>query len=155
PPESLSVVRPEVPEPLCHVVEQMMAKRPEDRYQTPAEVVTALQFAGRRSVESAIEESPPAELSSRPQLSLGRRWGIRFHLSRSGCSLTLAVMATFLVAVVGGGFLVNHYWDQSAQNTPDASQTGMHGSGKAGPDEVPIVGAIPQAIQNAQPLDPE
>jgi hypothetical protein len=41
-PAPLNQLRFEVPEGLARVVERMMAKRPEDRYQTPAEVANAL-----------------------------------------------------------------------------------------------------------------
>src|SRR5262249_20575786 len=41
-PASLSGLRPALPAALVRVVEKMMAKRPEDRYQTPAEVCQAL-----------------------------------------------------------------------------------------------------------------
>ncbi len=41
-PESVRSLRPEVPEGLEGILRRMMAKRPEDRYQTPAEVVEAL-----------------------------------------------------------------------------------------------------------------
>lgn len=41
-PESITRLRPDVPKPLAAVVARMMAKKPENRYQTPAEVVAAL-----------------------------------------------------------------------------------------------------------------
>jgi serine/threonine protein kinase len=42
PPPSVRDVRPELPQELAAVVQRMMAKRPEDRYQTPAGVAVAL-----------------------------------------------------------------------------------------------------------------
>jgi len=41
-PRPLDEVRPEVPRALAHVVARMLDKRPEERYQTPAEVAQAL-----------------------------------------------------------------------------------------------------------------
>jgi tRNA A-37 threonylcarbamoyl transferase component Bud32 len=41
-PTPLATLRPEIPEPLVHVVERMMAKAPTDRYQTAAEAAEAL-----------------------------------------------------------------------------------------------------------------
>jgi serine/threonine-protein kinase len=42
PPPSVAVARPEVPAALVAVVQRMLAKRPEDRYQQPGEVADAL-----------------------------------------------------------------------------------------------------------------
>lgn len=41
-PPPLSEIRPEIPAALSAIVSRMMAKRPEDRFQTPAEVAAAL-----------------------------------------------------------------------------------------------------------------
>ncbi|QDU57283.1 serine/threonine-protein kinase [Aeoliella mucimassa] len=42
PPPMLAELRPDVPAPLAAVVGRMLAKRPEQRYQTPADLTTAL-----------------------------------------------------------------------------------------------------------------
>jgi len=42
-PEPLHTVRPDVPEELSAIVAKMMAKKPEDRYQTPMEVIAAFE----------------------------------------------------------------------------------------------------------------
>ena len=53
-PPALASLRPDLPPDLVAVVEKMMAKRPEDRYQTPAEVVPALRpFASRGRAPAA------------------------------------------------------------------------------------------------------
>src|SRR5205823_2775178 len=50
-PEPVERLRPEVPAALAAVVRKMMAKKPAERYQTPAEVVAALDpfVSGKRS----------------------------------------------------------------------------------------------------------
>jgi serine/threonine protein kinase len=52
-------LRPEVPAGVAAVVRKLMAKRPEDRYQTPAELVAALDHLGRTGHLPA-EPRPPA-----------------------------------------------------------------------------------------------
>jgi serine/threonine-protein kinase len=48
--------RPGLPAALCPIVRQMMAKRPEDRYQTPHEVAEALQpFCEEEDIRTAIQ----------------------------------------------------------------------------------------------------
>jgi serine/threonine protein kinase len=64
-PEPLTALRPEVPAGLAQVVERMMAKDPDQRYQTPADVARALQpfaVSARRPIlvvddNAAVRES--------------------------------------------------------------------------------------------------
>ena len=59
----LSAVRPDVPAELAAVVAKMMAKAPEQRYQTPAEVAKALVpffKAGKAAAPEPKNERPPA-----------------------------------------------------------------------------------------------
>jgi serine/threonine protein kinase len=55
-PKSLLALRPDVPEGLVKVIERMMAKEPERRYQTPAEVAAALEEFTRVPVLPPTEE---------------------------------------------------------------------------------------------------
>jgi serine/threonine protein kinase len=80
PPPSIRDLRPELPQELAAAVQRMMAKRPEDRYQTPAGVAVALvsfcQAGGPRlSLDSlrpgvpaaqAGKENPPEENAAAP-----------------------------------------------------------------------------------------
>jgi formylglycine-generating enzyme required for sulfatase activity/tRNA A-37 threonylcarbamoyl transferase component Bud32 len=68
-PEPLSRLRPDLPAGLVRVVETMMAKRPADRYQTPAEVAAALEPFARTSREDsgAPIAGPRARGPSRPR----------------------------------------------------------------------------------------
>ncbi len=53
-------VRPDVPAELSAVVTRMLAKKPADRYQTPAELMTALASWGARPPAAPTEEEIPA-----------------------------------------------------------------------------------------------
>ncbi|MBV9122814.1 MAG: protein kinase, partial [Planctomycetes bacterium] len=62
-PRPLEELRPEVPPPLAGVVRKLMAKRPEDRFQTPAELAETLTLLGTKlfeSPEAAPAAPPPA-----------------------------------------------------------------------------------------------
>jgi eukaryotic-like serine/threonine-protein kinase len=59
PPAPISKFRPDVPEGLCLIIDRMLAKRPEDRYQTPDEVVDALEPWTRNPIEPPRPEDFP------------------------------------------------------------------------------------------------
>jgi serine/threonine protein kinase len=62
PPQPIRGLRPEVPEELAAVIEQMLAKDPGKRYQTPREVAEALEPWTNRPI-------PPPDEKEMPQLS--------------------------------------------------------------------------------------
>jgi tRNA A-37 threonylcarbamoyl transferase component Bud32 len=81
PPEPLARLRPEVPAALVRVVEKMMARDPAQRYQTPAEMVAALEPWCHA----------PSEPTARP----------RRHASAWGWS-----RGSRTIAIAGGGILI-------------------------------------------------
>ncbi len=63
-PELLSKVRPDVPPAVAGIVQRLLAKRPENRFQTPAEVAQALRFAlGNSVLEGCSLPSSPLRSS--------------------------------------------------------------------------------------------
>jgi len=52
-PPSPKELRPEVPDALCRLIQRMMAKKPDDRYQTPKEVVSDL-----RTIRNLLSRQP-------------------------------------------------------------------------------------------------
>jgi len=81
-PKSLNLVRPDVPPELAHVVAKMVAKDPNARYQTPAEVVNALKpFLKRAELSetrtilrpAAVVAPAPAAPTRKDRFSIGKR----------------------------------------------------------------------------------
>ncbi|HEV3258850.1 MAG TPA: serine/threonine-protein kinase [Gemmataceae bacterium] len=60
-PQPVEQLRPEVPLPVAAVVRKLMAKRPEDRYQTPGEAAVAL-----AAVVQTLQEPSPSPARSQP-----------------------------------------------------------------------------------------
>ena len=87
-PKSVREIRPEVPEAVVAVMARMMAKKPADRYQTPAEVMAALQ------PWVSIPIAPPSD-AEMPLLSpiLATALGGRPAAARSVASPTMVVGA--------------------------------------------------------------
>lgn len=78
-PRPLRSLRPDVPQKLAAVIETMMRKKPEQRYQTPADVVSAL----APWCQVAIAPPPETEL---PSLSAAAAAAGPQHMSRNGTS---------------------------------------------------------------------
>ncbi|MCS6864782.1 MAG: serine/threonine-protein kinase [Gemmataceae bacterium] len=113
---------PDVPEELSHVVEVMLAKNPNDRYQTAAEVIQALmpfvttpdrhgQSSGRLPplAVAAVHEST-ARLETRP---LADAWNAHAALARAQRTARLAILgmiAGFLFGLVALTFALVVYF---------------------------------------------
>ena len=68
----LNLVRPEVPEELAALVAKMMAKKPRDRFQEPAEVARACSRFSRCAMKRrhvSVQSYPPRLRTSRPHPS--------------------------------------------------------------------------------------
>jgi serine/threonine protein kinase len=88
-PRPIRDVRPDVPEGLAAIVMQMMAKKPEQRYQTPAEVVDAL-------APWTATPIPPPSAEEMPELCLAARGSSQSNsgaLTRSAAALAVAAAA--------------------------------------------------------------
>jgi hypothetical protein len=79
-PVPLSRLRPEAPEAVTAVLDRLLAKRPQDRYQTPRELLAALHALDRGV--------PPAPAPARPR----KRWPVRITVGLA-LLLTLAALA--------------------------------------------------------------
>jgi len=61
-PRLVRVVQPDVPVEVEAIVSKLMAKRPEDRFQTPGELVTALEDLAQKRAASAVPAAPDPNL---------------------------------------------------------------------------------------------
>jgi serine/threonine protein kinase len=113
-PPPLESLRPEVPSALCRIVRHLLAKRPGDRYQTPAEVAAdLLPFCSApasrttSSTDPAAQVPTPAEVHvadtkldlkvSNPSLARRRRWPfVVFLASAAAVGLGAAVLVRLL-----------------------------------------------------------
>jgi serine/threonine-protein kinase len=74
-PRPIRELRPEIPVPLAEIIHKLLAKSPEDRFQTPAELLAALEplgIPGPRSYSSLDTlTGPPRATPSNPELGSG------------------------------------------------------------------------------------
>ena len=73
-PPDLSIIRPDVPQELCRIIDKMMAKRPGDRYQTPVDLQRDVrkididfdqwdQLVEKLAVETRVADGTPTQVS--------------------------------------------------------------------------------------------
>jgi WD40 repeat protein/tRNA A-37 threonylcarbamoyl transferase component Bud32 len=75
-PPPVDQLRPEVPAGVTGVLRKLMAKRPEDRYQTPADLVAALDHLGRTGHLPAEPQAPVLSPVRRLTGHAGCVWGV-------------------------------------------------------------------------------
>jgi serine/threonine-protein kinase len=83
-------VRPDVPPGLAAVVRKLLAKRPEDRYQTPAGLAAVLHFGAPDVTEPPPESGFVSTAVLPPPPARGRRLTRRHLLAGAGSALLLA-----------------------------------------------------------------
>ncbi|MBY0525439.1 MAG: protein kinase [Gemmataceae bacterium] len=113
-PRPVDKIRPEIPPPLTAIVQKLMAKRPEERFQVPSELVAALDDLQRnKSFNRAIQTSPSAPVPARtgpnsavaPPLALPTppRRQIKWPIVLGAVALLLAGMIVLALALVSMG----------------------------------------------------
>jgi serine/threonine protein kinase len=152
-PKPIRSIREDVPEEMVAVINKMMAKDPQQRYQTPLEVVQALEPWTRHSIP------PPAE-AEMPRLSPAARGRIRGDANSSLTTPSPSCPASSRTRKI---------WQVPVSPTPQpnvgslaappaspAKPAAVLGAGQVkavegGPNVKPIVGAAPTAAQKAEP----
>lgn len=116
PPQPLSQLRPELPAALLAVIDRMLAKRPEQRYQQPSEVAQAL----LPWTSQPIEPPPAHEMPTRSARSRGLS-GLRQPQPTAVVTSSSSRVPTVSAAgVSGNAYPVTQKIDSSA--SPSASQ---------------------------------
>ncbi len=98
-PASLSAVRPDLPAELCAIVHKMMAKAPQQRYQTCNELLKDLgrlreHLASQKTKATATAQRPLAALATSARTALGTLAGLRsWWLGLAGLSVIFALVA--------------------------------------------------------------
>jgi serine/threonine protein kinase len=145
-PQPVEQLRPEVPAALAEVVRRLMAKRPEDRYQLPAELAAALEpycrLEGRDSAplirELPTPMRPPQQPTQQPAGSVAtERRPPRAALRR--LMPWLAGVSGFLLVVVLLGFVAGRFLEPRQPNgvvaEPGAKSSQLQGPGDQKPVE--------------------
>ena len=111
PAESLRTVRPDLPVALCELVDRMMDKRPENRYQTAAEVAEDLRVLGvaLKTDPQGASKKPLGSFSTAKPSSSGRNWplGLDQFFEWSGkrhAALLISTAAAVLLLFAGIGW---------------------------------------------------
>lgn len=156
-PQALADIRPDVPPSLIQIIERMMSRAPDDRFQSPAEVAKALQPMAREWVKSggkaaasseASQQSPEATVANQPEHAATRILASDpdevSRVSDETDSRARHVKAVLAVAVVAlFSFLI---W-QKFSAPPDSSPQDVN------PGEIarPLIGPAEQAdVQSSQ-----
>jgi hypothetical protein len=115
--------RPEVPPALDDVVKRLMAKEPEERFQSADEVLAALQSISGVQIISPATGIGTVPLVGEDRMGPGAGAAAEEPSGRSASAFARVALAVLVVAVVGGGV----YWglSRSASVTPDPAATSV------------------------------
>jgi serine/threonine protein kinase len=107
-PPQLSRLRRDIPQELSRVIARMLAKRPSDRYETPAEVIEALSpwLPERQTTDTRVMSRDPVtvvpEKTARQKGGRsGRAGSRRYNRAAAGVRRTRVVVAAGIAAAVG------------------------------------------------------
>jgi WD40 repeat protein/serine/threonine protein kinase len=164
-PAAIESLCPDISLALAEVIRRMMARRPEDRYQTPAEAAAALQpFAEEGETITASAPStpggvPPSTITMQPGAASEKPPQDRMHERTRTRTWALAAAALLLLLVASGTFWIYRSKGERALPREDTHrlQTGSTaGEGQQGGEEVklPILPVVVQAV-DAREILPE
>lgn len=136
PPEPLRTVRPDLPRGLCEVVEKLMQKRPEDRYQSAADLAEDLRAMGvaLKSDPHAAAKTPLGSFTvAKAAAAPARPYSIRrfFEWSGQQHAITLAATAVAVLLMATGVGWATRPADPFLEPAPTMPRKGVADSARA------------------------
>lgn len=111
PPPEITNVRPEVPPAVAAILRKLLAKKPEDRFQTPVELAQALEVVlGQRKASPAVKNGWFSRPAAKPSASAPK--------AEEGRFFRVPVLLIVLFLLILGGGIAFLAWNWSGKEEP-------------------------------------
>ena len=147
-------LRPELSDGICQIIQRMMAKEPEDRYQTPEEAIEDLERAGRgESLQSSID---PNQSSVKLPRRAGARTKMRRRTSRIGSDTLVPIISIVLAVLLLGlalAIILREPDKKTGAGQPEKRPPQPRPTSSVGPPRVSLLEKLEKPLSEARAFE--